>query len=54
MVLFNGVSLFGQAPMLFYFLLGLIGSSAEFAKCAGAEHGQVQRVSGGDLVLDYQ
>ena len=53
-VLFNGVSLFGQAPMLFYFLLGLIGSSAEFAKCAGAEHGRVQRVSGGDLVLDYQ
>ena len=49
--LFMGVSLFGQAPMLFYFLLGMIGSSFGFTKCVSAYSREFRRLSNEDLVL---
>jgi hypothetical protein len=49
-VIWQAVSFFGQSTMLFYCLLGTIGSSFGFTKCVNSEDRSVQGVSNDDLV----
>jgi len=50
-VVWQGVSFFGQMPMLFYTILGMVGSSLSFAKCATCSSGRALRTRDTDLVL---
>lgn len=50
-VIWQGVSFFGQPTMLFYCLLGTIGSSFALANCGNLDVGRLQGVSSGNLVL---
>jgi len=53
-VIWQGVSFFGQATSLFYILLGLVGSSFELAKEESVATGRrVQRVANDSLLLGY-
>jgi len=52
--IWQGVSFFGQSTMLFYCLLGTIGSSFGFTRCVTSEDWSVQGVSNDDLVLLYR
>ena len=52
-VMWQGVSYFGQSVALFHCLLGIVGSSLGLAKYAAAESRQVRTVGNGDLMSMY-